>query len=153
MAKIYVVELNSAERKELQAIVSKGRHAAAKIRNAQILLHADQSEEGPAWKDEQIAEAFDISVRTVERTRQRCVEEGLEEALVRRPVPQGSRTRKLDGKGEAWLCKLACSKPPKGREHWSIRLLADQMVELQIIESISRETVRKTLKKTKLSLG
>lgn len=153
MAKIYVVELSSDERKELQAIVSKGRNAAAKIRHAQILLHADQSEEGPAWMDKQIAEAFGISTRTVERTRQRCVEEGVEKALVRQPVPQGSGKRKLDGRGEAHLCKLACSKAPKGRERWSVRLLADQLVELQIVESISRETVRRTLKKMRLSPG
>lgn len=153
MAKIYVVELSSEERQELWALVSKGRNAAAKIRHAQILLHADQSEEGPTWMDEQIAEAFGISVRTVERTRQRCVEEGLEKALDRAPVPPGSRRKLLDGRGEAHLCKIACSKPPQGRERWSIRLLADKAVELQIVDSISRETVRRTLKKTSLSRG
>jgi len=154
MPKKYVVELSAEERANLNAIVSKGRALARKRQHAQILLKADEGPSGPAWKDEKIAESIDVSVRTVERVRQRLVEHGLEDALTRRTTPHGSRTRrKLDGEAEARLTQIACSKPPAGRLRWSVRLLADRLVELEIVDTISRETVRRTLKKTRSSLG
>jgi transposase len=128
--------------------------AARKRQHAQILLKADASEGGPAWADECIAEAFDVSVRTVERIRQRLVEHGLEDALERRQNPNGPlKHRRLDGVGEAQLTKIACSKPPAGRERWTIKMLRDEIVLLEVVESICCETVRQTLKKTSSSLG
>ncbi len=152
MIKKYVVELTVVERRQLQEMVTQGKTLARKIQHARILLKADEGRYGPAWPDERIAQSFDVGVRTVERIRQRLVENGLEDALVRRQRKQPPR-RKLDGKAEAQLIALACSKPPKGRQRWSIRLLAGQLVELEIVDSIGRECVRQTLKKTNLSLG
>jgi len=152
MRKKYLVELSPDERQRLHEIVSKGKSAARKILHAQILLKADSSRDGPGWTDEQIAEAYPVSVRTVERIRQRLVEHGLEDALVRRRASYGRR-RKLDGEGEAKLIALACSKPPEGRTRWTIRLLREKLVELEVVRSIGREAVRCTLKKTNLSLG
>src|SRR5204862_6425854 len=105
-------------------------------------------DEGPAWTDDRIAEAVAVHRRTVEHVRQRFVEQGLEAALVRKKQDRPSRERKLDGAGEARLITLACSKPPLGRAAWTLRLLADRLVELQIVASISTETVRQVLKKT-----
>ena len=154
MPKKYMIELSVDERKKLNAIVSKGRVLAQKRTHAQILLKADEGPEGPALTDAIIAHAMDVSVRTVERVRQRLVEHGLDDALRRRINPHGSRVRrKLDGKGEAHLTQIACSEPPEGRERWTMRLLADRLVKLEIVDSISRETVRRTIKKTKLSRG
>lgn len=152
MQKRYVVELNAEERGELEQLVRQGRALARKIQHAQILLKADSGQHGPGWTDRQIAEAFGVGVRTVERIRQRLVEHGLEDALVRRQ-PQQRPRRKLDGAAEARLISLACSKPPKGRNRWTIRLLAEKMVELEVVDSVGRETIRKTLKKTSSSLG
>lgn len=154
MPKKYVVELTADERRELERLVSKGKAAARKIQHAQILLKADEAPGGPAWIDVRIAEAFGVKVCTVERIRQRLVEHGLEDALVRRQNPHGIRMRRtLDGVGEAQLCRLACSAPPEGREHWTLRLLADRLVQLEVVKTISYETVRQTLKKTKPSPG
>lgn len=152
MAKKYVVELSAKERAMLEEMVRRKKALARKIAHAQILLKADQGELGPAWTDAQIAEAFGVGLRTVERVRQRLVEYGLEDALVRRQNPQPPR-RKLDGAVEARMIKLACSAPPPGHRRWTIRLLAEKMVELQIIEQVGRDTVRLGLKKMKLSLG
>ena len=152
MPKKYLVELSVKERAYLEAIVVKGRVLARKRQHAQILLKADQGAKGPAWSDERIAEAFEVNVRTVERVRQRLVERGLEDALVRRLSEQPPRC-KLDGAGEAKLIALACSAPPQGRRRWTIRLLADKLVELNVVDSIGRESVRMALKKTSLSLG
>ena len=151
--KKYIVELTPEEVRQLQELVTQGKTAARRILHAHILLQANAAEGGPAWKDEAIAEAFGVSARSVERIRQRCVENGLDDALERRKSATGICRRKLDGKGEAYLCKLACSKPPQGRERWTIRLLRDQLVELRIVDDIGRETVRTTLKKMKLSPG
>ena len=151
--KKYIIELTTEEVEHLQELVTQGKASARKIQHAQILLKANEAEGGPAWKDEPIAEAFGVSVRSVERIRQRGVENGLDDALVRRQSPAGSSRRKLDGKGEAYLCKLAGSQPPRGRERWTIRLLRDHLIELRIVDRIGRETVRTTLKKMKLSLG
>lgn len=148
----FTVRLNAAERQGLIDLVTTGKRAASTITRARILLKADVGREGEAWDDEQIAEAFDTSLSTVHRVRQAFVEEGLEEALYRKK-PTGRQYRKLDGDQEAHLIAVACSKAPEGRARWTLRLLADKLVELQVVESVSPECVRTTLKKTTLSLG
>ncbi len=145
--KRYVVRLTHEERKELEALVRRGRTHARKLLYARILLKTDASEGGPAWTDERIAEALETSVDTVARERRRFVEDGLEVALMPKK-PGKPRRRVLDGRAEARLVALACSDPPEGRESWTLRLLADRMVELGHVEGVSRETVRRTLKKT-----
>jgi transposase len=143
----YTVRLNTAERQGLIDLVTTGKRAAATIVRARILLKADVGPEGEAWDDEQIAEALDTSLSTIHRVRQAFVEEGLEEALYRKK-PTGRQYRKLDGDQEAHLIAVACSKAPEGRSRWTLRLLADKLVELEVVESISPECVRTTLKKT-----
>lgn len=153
MGKKYVVELSLEERNELEGLVKKGKAAARKIQHAQILLRADQGAHGPRWTDVSIAGSFDVNVRTVERIRQRLVEHGLGDALEHR-APQLKQPRhKLDGAAEAKLIAIACTPAPEGYRRWTIRLLADKMVELEIVDSLGRETVRQTLKKTRSSLG
>ena len=149
--KKYVVELTSEERKQLKELVKKGKVAGYKIRHAQMLLKADQGKQGPGWQDKQIAEAFGAHLTTVERLRKRFVEQGLEAALERNK--RQNYTRKLDGDAEARLIAIACSKAPEGRNEWSLRLLADRLVELSVVDSISHMTVSRTLKKTNSSLG
>jgi transposase len=145
--KKYVVRLSPEERETLRALVSKGKVAARKRKHAQVLLKADESKEGQKWVDQKIVEAFDVSVRTVECIRRRYVEEGLEAALVAKKPRSPRRKPVFDGETEARLIALSCSKPPEGRARWTIRLLADQVVELNIVEQVSHETVRQTLKK------
>lgn len=152
MLKKYLVRLSAEERKDLESLVNKGRIAARKRRHAEILLKADQGEDGPAWNDGTIAEAFNIGRCTVERVRKRLVEEGMEAALNERQKSR-HRTKKIDGENEARLVALAGSEPPDGRTRWTMELLADRMVELEYVESLSAEAVRQTLKKTNLSLG
>jgi transposase len=150
--KKYKVTLTADERQLLHDLVAAGKKAAAKkLAHARILLKADVSPEGPAWTDDRIAEAVEVNRTTVERVRQRFVEQGLEAALVRKKQDGPSRQRKLDGAGEARLITLACSKPPQGRAAWTLRLLADRLVELQVVDTISTETVRQVLKKTNSS--
>lgn len=151
-AKRYKVTLTATERHNLLALVSTGRAAAAKLTRARILLHADESPEGSAWSDEQICQALHVGRKTVERTRQTCVEEGLEAALTRKKRAQPGN-QKFDGSTEAHLSAVACSHPPAGRKRWTLHLLADKMVELHHFASISHETVRQHLKKTNLSRG
>jgi transposase len=146
----YVVRLSDAERTRLAELVARGRVSATVRQRALILLKADV--EGPAWTDEQIAELAQVGLSTVHRIRQRCVEEGLEAALQRKPSPQ-RQYRKLDGVQEAQLIALACSDPPAGRVSWTMQLLADKLVELDVIDSIGREAVRTTLKKMRSSPG
>lgn len=154
MPKKFVVELSPDERQMLQEIVAKGRVLARKRQHAHILLKADQGPDGPAWPDANIAQALDVSVRTVERVRQRLVERGLENAIIARLDSRGPQTRRrLDGAGEARLCKLACSVAPTGHQRWTLRLLAERLVQLEVVDAISYETVRQTLKKMKLNLG
>jgi transposase len=148
----YIVRLNAAEREALEGLVNRGKVAAAKRKRAHILLKADAHAEGPAWTDEQIAEALDVSVATIHRTRQAYVGQGLEVALARQR-PTGRQFRKLDGAQEARLVTIACSPPPEGQARWTLQLLADQMVTLEIVEAIGKETVRRTLKKTTSSRG
>jgi transposase len=145
MNKKYRVRLTLKERNHLQKLVRKGKAHARKLLYARILLKAD--EDGPAWTDEHIADALEVSVPTVTRQRSRYCEEGLEVALLPKK-PGRPRRRVLDGRAEAHLIALACSNPPEGRGHWPLRLLADRMVELGYVESLSYETVRRTLKKT-----
>jgi len=146
----YVVRLNPDERERLQASVDEGRGAKSVRQRARVLLKADQAEGAPAWSDERVAEFAEVSRSTVHRTRERFVEQGLDAALQRAASPNRSY-RKLDGVGEATLIATACSQPPEGRSRWTLHLLADRLVELQVVESVSHECVRKTLKKTRSS--
>lgn len=146
MIKRYIVRLSEEERSQLEGLVSKGKSSARKRLHAHILLKVD--EDGPKWTDERTAEAFDIHANTVRTTRERFVLEGLECALNRKKQCRPSRQRKLDGAAEARLIAVACSEPPEGRARWTLRLLAGRIVELRMVERISHETVRQTLKKT-----
>jgi transposase len=147
--KRYVVRLTYEERGRLEALVGHGRAHARKLLYGRILLKADAAN-GDRWTDERIAEALEVSAATVARERRRFCEEGLEVALMPRK-PGRPRRRVLDGRAEAHLVALACSEPPEGRGSWTLRLLADRMVELGHVEGVSRETVRRTLKKTSSS--
>ena len=149
--KKYLVTLTPEERRWLTGLVSAGKRSALTITRARILLKADQAPGGPAWEDQDIARALDCSVRTVERVRQRFVERGLEPALGRKPQDRPSRERKFDGAAEARLIALACSQPPEGHARWTLKLLADRLVELEVFDSVSDETVRRVLKKTNSS--
>jgi len=151
MKKKYPVILPEAEREPLKSLIAVGTAPARKLTHARILLKADQSPEGPGWVDEQVAEAVEVSQPTVSRVRKQYFEEGLEAALNRRP-PTREYQRKLDGEQEAHLLALACSEPPEGRARWSLRLLADRLVELEVVEEVSYQTVRRILKKTPSSL-
>jgi len=149
--KKYVVELTSEERKALTAIIQAERMAAHKRRHARIVLKADQSPEGPGWKDADIANAFDCTIKSVERLRKRLVQQGLDAAMEH--GNRGAyRAKKLDGVAEAHLIATACSSAPEGRHRWTVRLLAEKMVSLGIVDSCSKTTVHNTLKKTNLSL-
>lgn len=148
MVKKYLVTLTTEERQQLRTLVSAGKRSALTITRARVLLKADQTDGGPAWPDDRIAQALDCGLRTVERIRQRFVERGLEQALGRKPQDRPSRERKFDGAAEARLIALACSPPPDGRACWTMKLLADKLVELEVFDSVSDETVRRVLKKT-----
>jgi transposase len=151
--KTYLVTLTPEEREWLTALVKAGQRSARTLTRARILLKADQAQGGPAWEDARIVEALDCGLRTVERVRQRFVERGLDAALERKPQDRPSRQRKLDGAAEARLIAVACSAPPLGRARWTLTLLADKLVELEVVDSVSDETVRRTLKKTNSSRG
>lgn len=146
-AKKYKVALSAEEQKILQQITTTGKTAAYKMNRARILLKADGG-----WGDQAISEALDVSVATIERVRQQFVEDGFEAVLSYKQREQ-SRARMLDGEKEAHLIALTCSDAPDGRARWTLRLLAEQMVSFGHVEQISHETIRKTLKKTNLSLG
>lgn len=148
----YVVRLCQEEREYLLSVSSKGRSSAKKIIHARILLRADASDGGENRNDEEIASLENVSTKTVGRVRQRLVEEGMESALNSRP-PSRKKPRKLDGEDEAKLIAICCSQAPAGRVRWTLRLLAKQLVQMEVVESIAPETVRQTLKKTNLSLG
>jgi transposase len=152
-AKKYLVTLTPEERQQLSRLTSSGKAAALVLTRARILLKADQASGGPAWEDATIAEALDCGHRTVERVRQRFVEDGLDAALQRKQQDRPSRPRKLDGRAEARLIALACSQPPDGRKAWTLQLLADRLVELRVVDSVCDETVRRVLKKTRSSRG
>lgn len=142
------MRLSEAERMELTRWVSQGRAARHKRTHARVLLKADEGPSGPEWTDEQIAEALELHKNTVAGIRQRFVEQGWEAALNRKKRQTPPTPRKLDGRQEARLIALACGEPPDGRARWTLRLLADKIVELKMVDSISHETVRQTLKKT-----
>lgn len=146
-SKKYIVTMTAEERAHLRSLISKGKAAAYRQRHARILLKTAQGEHGEQWRDAQIVAALDVNVRTVERLRQRFVEEGFEAALQRKEQTN-RKAKKIDGRAEAYLVTLACSKPPEGREHWTLPLLADRLVALELVDSVSPETVRQTLKKT-----
>ncbi len=150
--KIYKVTLTSEERNELTALVSKGKGNVRRLRRAHMLLLADENQPDGAWKDTDIAKALSAHVRTVERTREKCVELGIEAAL-NHTRPKKTRSKVLDGAAEARLAQLACTEPPDGHERWSLQMLAEKLIELEIVETVSRETVRTTLKKMNSSPG
>jgi len=149
MNKKYLVRLDDAERSFLKKMVRKGKAAAYKIKHANILLKVDA--DGPEWSDEETAEAFGCHPNTVRNVRQRLVEQGFEEAVERRKQEQPSREKIFDGKKEARLIATSCSQPPEGRRAWTLELLADRVVELKIVETVSPSTVGRTLKKTNCS--
>ncbi len=149
MNKKYVVRLTAGERTRLEEIVSKGKAAAYRIRHAHILLKVDAS--GADWSDEETAEAFKCHCNTVRNVRQRLVEQGLEAALERKKQQMPSREKTFDGGNEARLIAIACSEPPEGCARWTLQLLADRVVELEITDAVSSSTVRRTLKKTNCS--
>lgn len=145
--KKYKITLTVEEIKELKELTQKGKQSARAIKNALILLNADESKYGKGKKDEEIADFLEVTVRTIENVRKRFIEESFESALYGKPRER-EYENKVDGDAEAHLVALSCSKPPKGFGGWSLRLLADKMVELKYVDSISHETVRRVLKKT-----
>ena len=148
----YVVGLTPAQRRELERMARSGEHSARMLVRARILLKADAADGGPAWDDASTAEALDCGARTVARVRKKFAQAGLDAALHQKK-PTGRQYRKLDGAQEARLVALACSPPPDGRARWTLKLLADRLVELEVVASVSDETVRRTLKKTRSSPG
>jgi len=146
-AKRYKVTLENEERAQLEGLVSRGKGAARRMGHARVLLHADSGPAGPGWSDTAIAAAVGVSVPTIERIRRRFVEDGLEGALSRRPSRR-VYPRKLDGVAEAHLIALACGSPPDGRARWTLQLLAERMMVLGYVDSLSYETVRTRLKQT-----
>jgi transposase len=149
MNKRYVIRLDAKERDRLQQLVNTGKVAGYKIRHANMLLMADEN--GPGMTDQQISKALGVSVGQIEHLRRRLVEQGLEACLSRKPQEHPSVEPMFDGEKEAKLIALACGKAPAGYGKWSLRLLADRAVELQIVESTSHETVRRVLQKTRSS--
>ena len=149
--KKYVVKLSDEERERLNTLIHTGKHRARQLVKARILLKADASDAGEGWSDSQIAAALDSSVDTVARTRQQLVEEGIESVLTRKHSPASARRRIFDGAAEAKLIALACSNPPKGRVRWTLKLLETAVVELNIVDRASDNTIGRTLKKTRSS--
>ena len=146
MQKKYIVRLTNEERERLRSVIKKLKGSSQKVRRAQVLLKADA--DGPGWTDARIAEAFDCRTKTVENIRQRLVRDGFESALNGKQRESPPRAKLLDGEQEAKLIALRLGSPPKGFANWTLRLLAQRVVQLEIVDSISPETVRKTLKKT-----
>lgn len=146
MAEKFIVRLSPEERQQLEELASKGKTAAYRIKHANILLKADA--DGPRWCDQRIAEAFGCHVNTVANVRKRCVDQGLEQALERKKRDTPPREPILDGAAEARLIAIACSEAPEGSARWTMQMLADELVRLDVVSAISHETVRRTLKKT-----
>ncbi len=151
--KRYKVTLTAEERAQLAGLIAAGKAAARTLAHARVLLKADAATDGPSWTDARIAEAVEVSVATVERIRQRFVEQGLDAALSRKTQDRPSRQPTFDGAAEARLIALACSEPPAGRKEWTMQLLADRLVALNIVDTVCDETVRRCLKKTCSSRG
>ena len=147
--KRYVVKLSDEEREQLDRLIHAGKHPARQLMKARILLKADASEGGEGWSDSQISKALNTSVATVSRTRQQLVQEGFAAVLTRKHSAASARPRIFDGAAEAKLIALACSKPPKGRARWTLRLLEETVVELNIVDRASDNTIGRTLKKTR----
>jgi Homeodomain-like domain len=151
--KKYRVQLSQEQRQQLEQEVKTGKSPARQLMHARILLKADEGEHGPGWADEQISEALEASVPTIERVRRRFVEQGLQDAITRREQPERPHKRKIDGEQEAHLIALCCSEVPTGHEHGNMRLLANKMVELGYVEQVSHKTVWETLKKMHSNRG
>ena len=152
MKKQYIVKLTQAERESLQKLISSGKASARQLTHARILRKAEGGKEHRGWTDQAIAQALEVGESTVYRVRRRFVEQGLQAAL-QRSKPRRVYRRQLDGEQEAHLVALACSCPPPGQARWTLRLLADRMVELHYVQSVSHETVRQVMKKTNSSRG
>ena len=152
-AKRYPVRLDRSQRDYLLALIAAGTESARKLTRGRILLKADEGEFGPAYADKAINEAVEVSISTIERTRKTFALEGLEAALTRKKRSKPSRPQKFDGEKEAHLIALTCSEAPEGFSRWTLRLLAEKMVELNHVSSVSHETIRRTLKKTHFDLG
>ena len=152
MRKQYVVRLPEEERARLRTIIGRGGAPARALAHARILLKANQGEAGPGWTDAAIAAAVEVDPTTVARVRKRYVTDGVEAALHPK-APDREYRRRLDGEQEARLVALTCGRPPAGRPRWTLRLLAERLVALEVVESVSRETVRQTLKQTGSSRG
>ena len=148
----YTIKLTKSEVEELMSIINKGSHTSLTFRTAYILLNCDEGKYSQKVTNEQISKVLKVGMRTIDRVKKKFIEEGFEASLDRRPTTRIYES-KTDGDLEAKLVTLCCSKPPKGFARWSLRLLADKMIELNYVESISHVTVRSVLKKTNLSLG
>jgi transposase len=144
----YVVRLTVADRRELERMARSGRHPARTLVHARILLKADAAKGSPGWDDAAIAQALDCGTRTVARVRKKFADGGLDLALHRKK-PTGRQYRKLDGQQEARLVAIACSTPPAGKARWTLKMLADRLIELEVVDAVSDETVRRMLKKTR----
>jgi len=151
-SKKYIIDLSPEERNYLEETTNKGKTAAYKMNHARILLKADINQEGEGWTDSKISESLNIGHATIERVRKRFVEEGMESALNRREQKK-RRLRIIDGEKEAYLIAIACSETPVGKSNWTLQMLADKMVELKVVEQVSTETIRQTLKKTNSNPG
>ncbi len=151
--KKYIIKLSREEQDTLKKIITSGRGPARMFTRARILIKADQGDHGPSWSDEQISDALDVTVQTIERVRKQFVEQGFDAVLSRRQYTQKVSRKKIDSNVETHLIALSCSEPPTGYVRWTLRLLADKIVELGYVENISHEAIRQTLKKTNLSRG
>jgi hypothetical protein len=151
--KKYIVKLSKDERNTLKKLIKSGRGPARMFTRARILMKTDQGQHGPSWGDEKISDALDVTVQTIERIRKQLVEEGFDAVLARRQYTQKISRKKIDGDVEAHLIALSCSEPPEGFARWTLRLLANKVVELGYVENISHESIRQTLKKTNLNRG
>ena len=152
-AKCHHVRLDACQRHELKALIASGTSPSRKLTRARILLKADAGAFGPAYTDKQIQEALEVSLRTIQRTRHAFARQGLQAALTPKERKGAGMPKKFDGQTEAHLIALACSAPPEGAARWTLRLLAEKVVELEYVSSVSHETIRRVLKKTNLSLG
>ena len=146
--KKYRVTLSADERRRLEELLSRGKADVRKLKHAQVLLKVDEGADGPGWTDDQVAEAVGVGTATIERLRRRFIEDGFEAAIAHYKGPDRVYRTRLDGVQEAHLITLACSEPPEGRGRWTLKLLADRLVALGHVDTVSIETVRKTLKKT-----
>jgi transposase len=151
--KKHIVKLTPEEREQVEQVIGSGTAAARKIMHAHILRKVDASAQGPKWSDQQIKQAFDVGESTIWRMRRRFVEQGVADALNRRPQPQRPQKRKLTGEVAAHLMAIRCGPKPEGEGHWSLRLVAHKLVTLQEVEEVRYETVRRMLKRTNASHG